>query len=141
MLVRESISFRRGSDPKDVLGIGKPHLIEEWLKKMKITNYTINADLTIDANEEIDICYKKLTNFPDYIQFNRTKNFWCGENKLKSLRGCPVYVDGAFGCSHNKITSLDGCPKIVTGCFICTDPKFSEEYIRKHCKVKRNILT
>ena len=141
MLVQESISFQRGADPKNTLGIGQKYLIEKWLKEMNIDNYIINADLTIDVNLGVDLTRKNLINFPDYIQFNKTKNFWCGENKLKSLRGCPVYVDGNFGCSANKIISLDGCPKIINGSFICTSPKFSRKYIEKFCQITGNILT
>ena len=48
MLVRESISFTRGNDPKNVLGIGQRYLIEKWLDEMDIEKYIINDDMTIN---------------------------------------------------------------------------------------------
>ena len=44
MIVRESISFTRGNDPKNVLGIGQRYLIEKWLDEMDIEKYIINDE-------------------------------------------------------------------------------------------------
>jgi len=138
MIVRESISFQRGVDPKDALGIGKRYLIEQWLDKMGILNKCIiNADLTINSNSNIKISHKDLVKFPEYIQFNKANAFFSVQNNnLISLRGCPIYVKMMFSCSNNNLTSLEGCPKSA-GAFYChSNPRlFIKEDILKLCKV------
>jgi hypothetical protein len=46
-------------------------------------------------------------------------DFYCNNNKLTSLEGCPIYVGGSFHCSHNQLTSLKYCPIHVGGSFYC----------------------
>ena len=48
-LIRESLSFERGMNPKDSMGVGKIAQIKSWLYEMEIENYTINPDFTIDV--------------------------------------------------------------------------------------------
>ena len=114
MIVRESISFTRGNDPKNVLGIGQRYLIEKWLDEMDIEKYIINDDMTINIKRSggyININNKNLVYFPDYIQFNKIiGSFNCNDNKLISLRGCPRYVSESFFCSRNYLTSLEYAP-------------------------------
>jgi len=141
MIVRESISFYRGEDPKDALGIGKRFLIEKWLEEMGVLHKcTINADLTIDSKHDLYIHNKNLIDFPEYIQFNRIEGiFSCNDNKLTSLRGCPYFVSETFFCSRNNLKSLEYCPKKVLGEFYCTGNKgrnFTKSDILKYCKVK-----
>ena len=45
--------------------------IENWLDKHKITNYTINKDLTIDVDGDVDLRYHTGKRLPDYIQFGK----------------------------------------------------------------------
>jgi hypothetical protein len=54
-----------------------------------------------------------------------------------------VYVKGYFSCSNNQLTSLEGSPKEVGGDFFCKNNKikFTEEDVRKVCKVKGRIYT
>ena len=143
MLIRESISFQRGNDPKDALGIGQRHLIEKWLKEQRIENYIINDNMTIDVNEPVSININN-GNIPEYIQFNKIKgNFICNDNKLTSLRGCPYHVTDAFFCSRNYLTSMEYAPKIVENNFWCTGNKgkrLSEEEVRKYCNVGNMII-
>lgn len=81
--------------------------IEKWLTKMKITNFTINDDLTVDVNSFVDISHKDLNIIP--VQFNN--------------------VSGAFNCAYNNLTSLKGCPKTCLR-FHCNDNKLKTlEYI------------
>jgi hypothetical protein len=47
--------------------------------------------------------------------------FYCDNNKLTSLEGCPKSVCGDFYCHSNRLTSLEGCPKSVGGGFYCND--------------------
>ena len=42
--------------------------IENWLNEMKIYNYVINEDLTVDVHSGVNIGYKSLKEIP--IQFS-----------------------------------------------------------------------
>jgi len=143
MIVKESISFQRGVDPKDALGIGKRYLIEKWLDEMGILNRCIiNKDLTIDSNSNIKISHKDLVKFPDYIQFKRVNAFFSVQNNnLISLRGCPIHVETMFSCSNNNLTSLEGCLQ-KAGAFYChSNPRlFIKEDILKLCKVSSHAI-
>ena len=142
-LVKESLNelnFERIKDPLGALGIGKRQLIRDWLDKYRITNYTINKDYTIDGDmiilEDID-----LKQFPDYIQFGEIVNggFFCNDNQLITLRGCPRYVRFAFCCNNNNLVSLKGCPIYVGGDFYC-DNKFTRREVRVLCDVRHKII-
>ena len=43
-LVKESLGFERGRDPRRALKIDKRSQIEQWLDSKEVTNYTINDD-------------------------------------------------------------------------------------------------
>ena len=144
-LVKESISFQRGNDPKNVLGIGQRHLIEAWMEEMDITNYFINDDMTIDA-DRIFLKDHGLTQLPDYIQFNIINGYFnISYNELTTLRGCPIELkpnpsrsfELNFRCNNNKLTSLEYCPKKIGGEFHCGNnyKSFSKRYVTKYCKV------
>ena len=62
--------------------------IEDWLKEMKIKNFEVNDDLTVDVDGYVNISKKKLTEIP--VQFNKINGvFNCSDNKdLKSLAIC-----------------------------------------------------
>ena len=145
MLVKETISFQRGGDPKDTLGIGKRFLIEKWLEKMHVKYYKINDDMTIDSIESCFIISddKNIGIFPEYIQFNRINgHFRCNDCGLTSLRGCPYYVDESFFCSRNYLTSMKYAPKIVKEQFWCTQnvgKKITKSEILKYCFVEGGI--
>ena len=49
------------------LGVGQEAQIKKWLDEHKIRNYTINDDLTIDVNGNVNLCYYKEEQLPDYI--------------------------------------------------------------------------
>ena len=67
--------------------------------------------------------------------------FDCSYNELTSLKGAPEKVGVGFYCSSNRLTSLEGGPKEVSGTFFCSNNsiKFTEEDVRKVCKVKEKI--
>jgi len=152
-LVREYINekFTDESDPIKDLGIGMRHKIEEWLDEMRVINYTINKDLTIDVispNYVVDFSNKKLTNFPFYIQFNNVEaGFEICRNMFTSLRGCPKKISGFFRCEYNMLSSLEGCPKELhkginphanfTGAFYCHNntKQFSKMEVLYYCNV------
>jgi hypothetical protein len=98
--------------------------IVELCKKYKIENYTINDDLSIDVDGDVDLSYLLpvdrggLTKIP--LKFNRVSGYFlCNNNKLKSLFGCPEWVGDDFSCSSNQLTSLEFCPSYVSGDFDC----------------------
>jgi len=116
--------IKNSSDKLTSINIGKKGLIKKWLEEYKITEYVINDDFTINANNVIlknkMIGISNSGQFPPYIQFETVEgDFLCSDNALTSLRGCPKIVYGNFSCSGNFLTSLEYCPKIVNGTFQC----------------------
>lgn len=97
--------------------------IELWLNEMKIKDYTINNDLTVDVDGDVNLFSKNLTHIP--IQFGAVKNFFIINNKLTSLVGAPFEVDGYFYCQNNQLTSLKGAPQVVNGTFNCSHNKLT----------------
>ena len=85
----------------------------------------------------------KLTVLPDILK-NATVdgNFWCGQNKLTSLKNAPKSVGGDFVCDFNKLTSLDGAPKTVGGDFVCHGNPgiFTTEDVKAVCDVKGRVI-
>ena len=67
--------------------------------------------------------------------------FDCSYNELTSLKGAPEKVGVSFYCSSNRLTSFEGGPKEVSGTFFCSNNgiKFTEEDVRKVCRVKEKI--
>ncbi len=93
--------------------------VKDWLDEMGVEKYTINSDLTVDVNGDVDLYDKNLTNIP--VQFNNVKgNFNCSSNKIVSLQGSPLKISGYFSCTHNYLSSLEGSPKEISGDFSCT---------------------
>ena len=85
------------------------------------SRYTINPDLTVDIEGNVDISNRNLVCIP--VDFrNVSGHFMCSNNKLRSLEGAPISVNG-FDCSHNDLSSLDYAPKKVRGPFLCTGNK------------------
>jgi len=94
--------------------------IEEWLIKMLVKSYTINDDLSVDVQGDVDIADKGLSNIP--VQFGVVSGlFSCQNNKLTTLKGCPHIVGRGFECNDNKLSSLEYSPKAVGGSYICWD--------------------
>jgi hypothetical protein len=97
--------------------------IDAWLKEMKIKDYVINNDLTVDVDGDVNLSSKNLTEIP--IQFGSVKNFFIINNKLTSLVGSPFEVDGYFYCQNNQLTTLKGAPQVVNGTFNCSHNKLT----------------
>ena len=121
--------------------------------KYNILNYTINDDLSIDVDSDVNLSNKGLTEFP--LKFNRVSgsfdcennildtlegcpqfvggSFYCENNRLSNIEGCPHTVGDNFYCGYNKITSLAGCPKELNGIFCCSSNKLTS---LEHCPTK-----
>ena len=141
--INEFLSFKRDNENSLVnLGVGKVSLIKSWLDEMKIKNYIINDNLTIDVNGVVRLWNKNLVKFPDYIKFNKVDGFFdCGDNRLSNLEGCPKYVNEDFSCAENNLISLEDCPTYVGGSFWCRENKnkFTLVDVKQLCNVKGNI--
>ena len=98
------------------LGIGKVELIKNWLSEQGITNYELDEECRILAN---DVKIMVDGNLPEYINFKQVYKFTlCGTKNTISLRGCPEIV-GDFNCSNcPNLKTLKGCPRIVYRNFV-----------------------
>jgi hypothetical protein len=83
-----------------------------------IKNYVINSDLSVSVDGSVELDRKGLTKLP--VKFKEVSgSFWCHNNILTSLEGCPERVGGYFGCWDNNLTTLKGCPKYIYLDFYC----------------------
>jgi hypothetical protein len=88
--------------------------IIELCEKYGIENYTINDDLSIDVEGDVDLESQSLYEIP--LKFNRVSGYFdCSCNYLKSLEGCPEYVGRFFNFDDNYITSLKYLPRYISG--------------------------
>ena len=94
--------------------------VHDLCKKYGIRNYTINEDLSIGVEGNVDLRRKGLTRLP--LKFrNVSGDFYCNSNKLTSLEGAPDEVGGSFYFYNNQLTSLEGAPTSVGGDFYCSN--------------------
>jgi hypothetical protein len=119
--------------------------IHDICKEYRITNYTINDDLSIDVNGDVDLDLQRLAKLP--LKFrNVGGHFYCFRNQLTSLEGAPQSVGGEFYCSDNRLTSLEGAPQSVGGNFYCeynnlTSLEGSPKHVGGYFSCSNNQLT
>jgi hypothetical protein len=64
-------------------------------KKYDIENWILNPDGTVDVDGDVYLSGQRLSKLP--LKFGRvTGDFWCFDNQLTSLEGCPKEISGAF---------------------------------------------
>jgi len=85
--------------------------------------FTINDDITIDVDGDLDISYEYMNKLPSYIKFNR--------------------VNGDFACFFDNCRTIRiNGPKLVEKdykvYYKCRTP-LNERIIRKYCDVKGNV--
>lgn len=100
--------------------------IDSICREMKLKEYIINDDLTVDVNhvghfgESVKISAHMLKDGKLPIQFGKVKGrfemSWC---KATSLEGCPKWVGGDFQCTNNFLFTLEGGPEYVGGLYNC----------------------
>ena len=91
--------------------------IHEICEKYKITNYKINNGL-VDVDGNVYLGNLDLTHLP--LHFGEIRGYFnCFQNKLTTLKGCPVRVNGYFSCSSNELIELDYLPEFIGGYFSC----------------------
>ena len=99
-------------------------LLDEYHNVGYIGNYTINENGTIDVDGSVNLVGIGLYKLP--LKFGKVAgDFWCSENKLSNLEGCPEYVGGDFDCSDNELTTLNGSPVYVGSTFDCSCNKLT----------------
>ena len=119
--------------------------IKDWLKLMKIKKYTIDENGVVDVEGNVQIAGRDLTYIP--VQFGYVSGFfYCGQNQLTSLKGCPREVGREFSCRNNQLTGLKGAPREVGGTFICsqnhlTSLQYSPREVGKDFNCSGNLLT
>lgn len=92
--------------------------IEAWLQEQKIRNYTINKNLEISVEGDVELNQTGMEFIP--IQFSKVSGyFYCAGLALATLKGCPREVGLTFDCSGNRLRNLEGCPTVVGGDFEC----------------------
>lgn len=93
--------------------------IKYWLESKNIKNFTINNDLTVDVNGNVELSNRYRVYNKEHlpIQFGKvTGNFDISNNNLVSLEGSPFEVGGNFNCSNNEdLKSLDYIPSKISG--------------------------
>ena len=99
--------------------------VETWLKKYSVQNYTINEDMSVDVNGNVDLDNKYLVEIK--VQFrNVSGDFNCYSNYLTDLSGCPIKIGGSFCCNGNEIVvSLIGSPIEIGGSFYCNNGNYT----------------
>jgi len=89
----------------------------EWVNMVMdgtLPNVTIheNKDGTIDVDGDVLIYEMNFFGFP--FDFNIINgDFYCFQNKITSLLGCPKIVHGSMVIHSNKLCSLKNCPRVV----------------------------
>jgi hypothetical protein len=126
-LISESLhNFKKKDNPLDSLGVGKRVLIENWLKKMRISDYVILDNLTINVKDDVNLNFNNIIQLPSFIKFNYISgSFYCHHCLLVNLNGMPNSVWGTFNCSFNDLTNLEGCPQLIERHFICEFSKLT----------------
>jgi len=81
------------------------------------SNLTVRlTDSNIITRGNVDLFNRKLTTLPHFKYVGRYFN--CRNNKLTSLKGCPIYV-GRLVCDRNCLTSLEYCPTYIGSTLYC----------------------
>ena len=125
----------------------KKEEIEAWLNQYNVKNYELIEDDTygyvVNVNDNVNLSSKKLKNIE--VKFNKVKNFFCDDNELESLQGCPEIVEKNFTCSNNKLITLEDCPKTIERDFYCdrnkiTSLKGCPKIVKGYFNCEKNYL-
>lgn len=106
--------------------------VNEMCRRLKLKNYQINDDLSVDVNhvghfgESVKLNKNHIIDGKFPIKFNKIKGrFECSWCNLTSLENGPKWVGGNFMCTHNSLTSLEGGPEYVGGLYNCRGNKLT----------------
>jgi hypothetical protein len=93
---------------------------EQFLAAMGVA-FVRQNDGSLFVKDNLSLSSKRLTQLPDLSDVIVGGHFWCDNNHLTSLKGCPKEVRGDFYCYSNDLSSLKGAPHKVGGGFFCSD--------------------
>ena len=127
------------------------------VNKTTFKQYLLEAEEKMPRAEDVHDLFASIVDghfTKDGSKLKVTGDFYCNNNQLKSLEGCPQTVGGYFSCSDNKLESLEGCPQTVGGGFYCWNNKKLTSLARINfyvheitgianfagCPIKSNIL-
>jgi hypothetical protein len=83
--------------------------------------YRRGADGLYTVFGDIDLSGQGLSELPDLSRVSTVHgNFYCQDNNLRNLKGCPRNILGDFICSNNKMEMLEGGPLLVAGVYDCS---------------------
>ena len=92
-----------------------PRRMEDRVERL-IKNYIRNGN-----KGDLDLSHRNLKELPEILKgITVDGNFYCGYNKLTTIKNNPRIVTGYFSCRSNNLTSLKGAPERV-GFFDCRD--------------------
>lgn len=106
--------------------------IKAWLDKdspfMRFKNYTINEDLTVDA-EYVNLSYCRIHALR--VQFNKIEgDFYINDNRLRNLEGFPKQIGGIISCRDNDLYNINDLDINLLDKFIL-DEKYWVKPLRK----------
>ena len=108
--------------------------IKEWFEIINNNSYTINDNLIVDVDGDVDISIRVLSQIP--VQFGVINgNFNCNDDNLKSLEGSPEIIKGDFLCEYNQLTSLKGSPKECKNFYCSYNSLTSLKGSPKECEI------
>ena len=103
-LVRESISFKRNLDPKEALGIGLKPRIKQWFDEWASNAiYTINDDLSIIVEGDLDLRNTQITYLPDNLTIEGSLDL---QNTQITKLPDNLTVEGNLYLKNTPITKL-----------------------------------
>ena len=115
--------------------------IEAWLDEHRISSYTVNKDLSVSVNGNVNlngilaekVLPLKFKDINGYFDISNNSlislegsphsvalDFNCSNNKLETLFDAPYRVFD-FDCSNNLLKNLSYCPKEIQGYFKCSN--------------------
>lgn len=94
----------------------KERSITKFLEENRVLRYTINDDLSVDVDGDVDISNNPISyyhNDKSYntipCKFNNISGYFdCSHNQLSSFENFPNSVGSDLRADHNSFTSLDG---------------------------------
>ena len=90
--------------------------------KTTFKQYLLEAEEKMPPAEDVHDLFASIVDgqfTKDGSKLKVTGDFYCLNNQLESLEGCPQTVGGDFNCLGNQLKSLEGCPQKVDGYFSC----------------------
>ena len=93
--------------------------VKDFIKKFSLVWNPLTK--RYDTDKSVDVDGRVVKNGMLTINFGKIGgNFYCGNNKLTSLKGAPNEVGGSFYCNHNQLTTLKDAPQKVGRGFYCS---------------------